>query len=158
MKHKKTITNLTVILLGLGGVQAQENMVAVGGEIKTTGGTVNYSVGQVFYTNSVGSSGSVEQGVNQPYTISSTLGVDEKYILLELSVYPNPTTDFLNLKLKDFENVNFQLMDLLGRQVETKKVTENNTLISMSALPKATYFLSIVKNNQIVKTFKIIKN
>lgn len=158
MKHKKTITNLTILLLGLGGLHAQENTVATGGEIKTTGGIINYSIGQVFYTNAIGSNGGIEQGVNQPYTISSILGIDEKSILLELSVYPNPTTDFLNLKLKDFENVDFQLIDFLGKSIITKKVTEQNTLISMVALSKATYFLSIVKNNQIVKTFKIIKN
>tara|TARA_B110000037_G_C16889237_1_gene411449 strand:- start:56 stop:532 length:477 start_codon:yes stop_codon:yes gene_type:complete len=158
MKHKNTMMSAAFLLLGLGGLQAQESPTAAGSEATGTGGTASYSVGQVVYTTATGTNGSVAQGVQQPYEISTTVGINETSINLELSVYPNPTTDYLTLKVDDNSNLNYQVYDLQGKVIENKKVTANNTTISMEALPKAIYFLNVTKNNRIVKTFKIIKN
>jgi hypothetical protein len=158
MKHKKTITSIAFLLLGLGGLQAQENPTAAGGEATGTGGTSSYSVGQVVYTTNTGTNGSVAQGVQQPYEISTTLGINETAINLALSVYPNPTTNYLTLKVEDNSNLSYQLYDLQGKEIENKKVVANTTIVKMEGLPKAIYFLHVTKNNKSVKTFKIIKN
>jgi hypothetical protein len=157
MKHKKTITSFAFLLLGLGGLQAQESPTAAGGEATGSGGTARYSVGQVVYTTATGTNGSLAQGVQQPYEISVTLGIKETSINLELSVYPNPTTDYLTLKVDDFETLNFQLIDLLGKVIENKKISSKTTSINVKILPKALYFLNVTKNNKVVKSFKIIK-
>ncbi|MFT6152244.1 MAG: hypothetical protein ACJAY9_001644, partial [Flavobacteriales bacterium] len=73
-------------------------------------------------------------------------------------VYPNPTTDYLTLKVDDFETLNFQLIDLQGKIIANKKVTNATTIIKMEELAKALYFLNVTKNNKVVKSFKIIKN
>jgi len=158
MKPKKTMTIITFLLLGIGVTNAQETVTTTGGEASGTGGTASYSVGQVVYTSATGTNGSVAQGVQQPYEISTTVGIKETSINLELSVYPNPTTDYLTLKVADFETLNFQLIDIQGRIIENKKVTASNTILKMEALPKAVYFLNVTKNNRIIKTFKIVKN
>ena len=158
MKHKKTMTIITSLLVGIGVTNAQETVTTTGGEASGTGGTASYSVGQVVYTTATGTNGSVAQGVQQPYEISTTVGIKETSINLELSVYPNPTTDYLTLKVADFETLNFQLIDIQGRIIENKKVTTSNTILKMEALPKAVYFLNVTKNNRIIKTFKIVKN
>ena len=158
MKQKKKMTIITFLLLGIGVTNAQETVTTTGGEASGTGGTASYSVGQVVYTTATGTNGSVAQGVQQPYEISTTVGIKETSINLELSVYPNPTTDYLTLKVADFETLNFQLIDIQGRIIENKKVTASNTILKMEALPKAVYFLNVTKNNRIIKTFKIVKN
>jgi hypothetical protein len=158
MKHKKIITSFAFLLLGLGGLHAQESPTAAGGEATGTGGTSSYSVGQVVYTTATGTNGSLAQGVQQPYEISVTIGIKETSINLELSVYPNPTTDYLTLKVDDFETLNFQLIDLQGKIIENKKVSSTTTSINVENLPKALYFLNVTKNNKVVKSFKIIKN
>lgn len=160
MKHRKTITSVAFLLLGLGGLHAQENTVVTGGEAAGAGGTVSYSVGQVVYTTATGTNGSVAQGVQQPFEISVTTGINETSINLELSVYPNPTTNFLSLKVesKKLESLTYQLIDLQGKVIENKKVNDNSTTIKMEGLPKATYFLKVTNNQNIVKTFKVIKN
>ena len=158
MKPKKAMTIITFLLLGIGVTNAQETVTTTGGEASGTGGTASYSVGQVVYTTATGTNGSVAQGVQQPYEISTTVGIKETSINLELSVYPNPTTDYLTLKVADFETLNFQLIDIQGRIIENKKVTASNTILKMEALPKAVYFLNVTKNNRIIKTFKIVKN
>jgi hypothetical protein len=158
MKHKKTITSVAFLLLGLGGLHAQESLTAAGGEATGTGGTASYSVGQVVYTTATGTNGSVTQGVQQPFEISTTLGVNETTINLELSVYPNPTTDLLTLKVEKIENLHYQLIDLQGKLIESKTVSSNSSKISLENQPTAIYFLKVTKNNQLIKTFKIIKN
>ena len=158
MKHKKTFMSAAFVLLGLGGLYAQESPIATGGEATGTGGTASYSVGQIVYTTATGSNGSVAQGVQQPYEIQVVTGVNETSINLEMSVYPNPTTNYLTLLTESSKNLSFQLIDLQGKVIESKNVVNNSTNISLEGQPAATYFLNVTKNNQIVKTFKVIKN
>ena len=158
MKHKKTIKSVAFLLLGLGGLNAQENPTASGGEATGAGGTASYSVGQVVYTAATGTNGSITQGVQQPYEISVTTGVNKTTINLELSVYPNPTTDYLTLKVEDNTELNYQIYDNHGKVIANKKVTATTSTINLESLPKATYFLNVVNNSQVLKTFKIIKN
>jgi hypothetical protein len=47
MKHNKTITSAAFLLLGLGGLHAQESLAAAAGEATRTGATASYSVEQV---------------------------------------------------------------------------------------------------------------
>ena len=163
MRHKKLKLSAVLLLgLGLTGLQAQTAVPATGSNASGSGGTVSYSVGQVVCTtNTGGSNGSVAQGVQQPFEISVVTGLEEaKGINLSVSAYPNPTTDFLNLKVENYDktNLSYQLFDISGKLLETKKITSNETSINTSKLVPATYFLKVTENNKEVKTFKILKN
>ena len=158
MKHKKTIFSVAFLLLGLGGLHAQESPTATGGEATGVGGSACYSIGQVVYTTNTGSNGSVEQGVQQPYEISATVGINESSISLEMSVYPNPTTNYLTLKVEITKNLSYQLFDMQGKVIVSKKITDNTTTVVMESLPTSTYLLKVTDSNKTVKTFKIIKN
>ena len=159
MKHKKV--KLSVLLLGLGlTAQAQQATTATGGDASGSGGTVAYSVGQIVYTTNTGTTGSVAQGVQQPYEISIVTGLEDTQISLNMQAYPNPTTDYLTLNVGNFElsTLNFQLFDISGKLVESRKIISSSETIAMENLPTATYFLKVSNNNKEVKTFKIIKN
>jgi hypothetical protein len=142
-------------------LQAQEAIPASGGNASGSGGLVSYSIGQLVYTTNTGSNGSVAQGIQQPYEISVVTGIKEaSSINLICSVYPNPTTDFLTLKVENFnkENLLYQLYNLNGKLLENKKVTSNKNAIALSGFGPGTYFLKVTCNNKEVKTFKIVKN
>jgi hypothetical protein len=159
MKHKKV--KLNVLLLGLGlTAQAQQATTATGGNASGSGGTVAYSVGQIVYTTNTGITGSVAQGVQQPYEISIVLGIEDNSIKLELTAYPNPTTNFLTLNVgkAELSTFNFQLYDISGKLIESRKIISSSETITMENLPTASYFLKVTNNNNEVKTFKIIKN
>jgi hypothetical protein len=158
MKYKITMIVISFLLFGLGDLHAQESTPTSGGEATGTGGTLSYTVGQVIYTKNTGTNGSLTQGVQQPYEISTTAGIKETTINLELSVYPNPTTDYLTLKVEDYTELNYQLCDLQGKVIQNKKVSSTSMSINIEHLPKAIYFLNVTKSNQTIKTFKIIKN
>ncbi len=164
--RRKRLKLCIVFLLGIGltvNLQAQEAIPATGGNASGSGGSVSYTIGQVFYSTSTGTNGSVAEGVQQPYEISVVVGVgieQAKDINLICTVYPNPTTDLLTLEVEILENENlsFQLYNMMGKLLISKKLIDIKTTISMAHLAPATYFLRVTNNQEVVKTFKIIKN
>lgn len=145
---------------GLTGIQAQESINATGGNASGTGGSVSYSVGQVAYQTHTGANGSVAEGVQQPYEISVVTGIEEaKGINLSVTAYPNPTTDYLTLRIDEFDisNLSYQLYDMNGKLLQNEKITNNQTSIVMSNLVPATYLVNVTQSNKAIKTFKIIK-
>src|SRR5574344_601108 len=161
MRHKRLKLSAVLLLgLGLTRLQAQESVNATGTNASGSGGSVSYSVGQVVYTTNTGASGSVAQGVQQPYEISVATGIEEaKGINLSVTAYTNPTTDYLKLSLAEFEisNLSYQLYDMNGKLLQNAKITGNQTSIAMSNLVPATYFVKVLQESKVVKTFKIIK-
>ncbi len=159
MKHKKV--KWSALLLGLGLVaQAQQATTATGGNAAGSGGTVAYSVGQIVYTANSETTGSVAQGVQQAFEISIVMGIENHSIQLGLAAYPNPTTNCLTLTVDhaDLSALSFQLYDISGRLIESRKIKESTETIGMETLPSASYFLKLTNNNNELKTFKIIKN
>jgi hypothetical protein len=107
----------------------------------------------------------VAQGVEQPYEISVVTGIDQfKNINLICSVFPNPTADFLTLKIEGEVSQQFvvSLFDLNGKLLLTKNLESSETTIPMGRYVSATYFLKVMQINQSatpkdIKSFKIIK-
>ena len=132
---------------------------ASGGDATGSGGSVAYSVGQIVYTTSTGTTGSVAEGVEQAYEIYS-VGIKETTLNISLSVFPNPTSDFLTLKVQDYNNetLSFDLLDEQGKLVLNEQITTQDTQVAMSTLARGSYFINIVQANKKIQTFKIIKN
>ena len=151
-------TALLLLAISCGSLNAQTSVTATGGDASGSGGSASYTVGQVFYTAATGTTGSVAQGVQQPYEISITVGVEEKTI--GLAAFPNPTKDQLNLSVAGFTNQQYiyQLYDASGKLVKSDKVSSSTTSINTQALTPGIYLLSVLDNNSIIKTFRIIKN
>ncbi|MEN8251349.1 MAG: T9SS type A sorting domain-containing protein [Bacteroidota bacterium] len=161
MQHKGLILSALLLLgFGLTGLQAQEAMLSTGGDALGSGGSVSYSVGQVVYTTNTGTSGSVVQGVQQPYEISEVTGLEEANgINLMVSAYPNPTTDYLILRIDelDVSNLSYQVHDINGKFLQNEKINSNQTRIALGNLVPSTYFIKVIQGSKEVKIFKIIK-
>lgn len=165
MLHKMFFLSVVLLVgIGLAEVQAQESFNSSGGNSSGTGGSVSYSVGQLFYTSSFGTTGSVAQGVQQPYEISVVIGLEQaNNISLQCLAYPNPANEYVKLKVdvissQSLQLMNYQLFDLNGKLVETNKIVDSETSINMANLVPATYFLKVLKENKEIILFKIIKN
>lgn len=162
MRHKKfKLSAVLLFFLGLTGLQAQESVNVTGGNATGEGGSVSYSIGQIVYTTNTGTSGSVAQGVQQPFEISVETGfVEYKGINLSVSAYPNPTTNYLTLSIGEFgiSNLSYQLYDLNGKLLRNEKLSGIKTQINMSNYVPSTYLVKIISGIQSIKTFKIIKN
>ncbi len=139
---------------------AQQGPVASGGDGSGIGGSISFSIGQIDYRNNAGSGGAISQGLQQPYEIFVVSGIEEKGIELTMSVYPNPTADFVFLNIENFwgQSMTFGLYDLQGKLIEKQKINRSQTSIPMVELANAIYFIKVFNNSNELKTFKIIKN
>jgi hypothetical protein len=153
---------VAVCLFGFGTTgQAQNAIPASGGNASGGGGTVSYSVGQVVYTTNTGTNGSSAQGVQQPYEISVITAIEEALgISLEIMVYPNPATDFIRLRILNYEvqNLRCQFYDISGSLLQDIKIVSNETNINLDNYLSATYFLKVTDKNKVIRIYKIIKN
>lgn len=149
-------------LFGFGTtLQAQNSIPAAGGDASGPGSSsVSYTVGQLVYTTISGASRTIAQGVQQPFEISVITGTKEASgITLEISVYPNPATGFINLRVEkyDSDNLVYKLFDMNGTLFQEKMVEGDVTQIQLGNILPGTYLLKIVDNQKEIKTFKIIK-
>ncbi|HMU98466.1 MAG TPA: T9SS type A sorting domain-containing protein [Chitinophagales bacterium] len=157
------LKNIILVLVGclwLNFLQAQTSINTSGGNAIGTGGAVASSIGQLFYTSDKSSSALIEAGVQHAYEIY-LLKVKGNVLTVSLSVYPNPTTNQLALKVEGLKNeqLSFQLLDLQGRLLSADKVVNAETVIQMSHLASAAYLLNVVdEKTGGMKSFKIIKN
>ena len=151
---------LTFSLFSSGIILAQESVNTSGSIATGSGGTASYTVGQVAYTSSLGSNGSVSAGVQQAYTITATTGVGETNFNLEASVYPNPTTDLLVLSVNELkEDFKYQVLDMAGKLLINGKLTNTQKQLDFSSYAAGSYYVNIISNeNKNMKTFQVIKN
>jgi hypothetical protein len=136
---------------------------AAGSNAIGSSGTVAYSIGQVFYTY-IGIDDSVynvAQGIQhgQSYQTLDTPNVVE--FKTEISIYPNPVTDFVNLNMEGFEHEDgtrsYVLYDYQGRLLKQNIINQNETQIDLNNLSPSVYLLQVKVNEKALKTFKIIK-
>ncbi|MEX2410747.1 MAG: T9SS type A sorting domain-containing protein [Candidatus Paceibacterota bacterium] len=159
----KTACIIATIILTLSAsslLLGQQAVVAAGAEATGSGGTASYSVGQVVCQTHTGTSGSVAEGVQQPYEISVLSSTkDVTGVSLTCSVYPNPTADYLTLKVENyaFDNLRYQMFDMQGKLLESKIIISDQTNIPMNAFTPATYILKVIHSNNEITTFSIIK-
>jgi len=114
MKHLRiTITALFALLATI-ELYAQETVPAAGGTATGAGGSSSYTVGQVVYTTNTGTNGSVAQGIQHAFEISTSVGIEVTEISLKLIAYPNPTSNALTLDFANYNNekLTYQLYDM----------------------------------------------
>jgi len=79
--------------------------------------------------------------------------VNEKVNLIEVSVYPNPTTDFITIDESDFTIENVEVFNILGKKVKTT----NKSRFSVNEFSNGVYILRINTTEGKTVTTKIIK-
>ncbi len=146
----------------LAGVQAQHAVLSSGGDASGIGGSVSYSIGQVAYAQADGESGRINQGVQQPYEMIM-ISTAEPDLQMAVSLFPNPSTATLMLKLDDYypltgkDNFSFGLFDLYGKTLLHEKINTALTPISIGHLTEAIYILKVFRDHTEIRTFKMVK-
>ncbi|MCT4580010.1 MAG: T9SS type A sorting domain-containing protein [Flavobacteriales bacterium] len=137
-------------------LSAQENVLSAGNESESSNGKVTYSVGLIHFKEATGTGGSSSTGTQIPYEVSEVLKV-EAFKNLVTKVFPNPTDNFLNIHLNSVENLEYQLIDLSGRNVISGKFNTLESKIELTSLETSIYILNILKDNSIITSYKISK-
>jgi hypothetical protein len=138
---------------------SQEIISPSAGDSSGSGGSLSYTIGQVFFNTIESDYGSLVQGIQQPFEFQTLSTPALLTVQLTAVTYPNPTTEFVLLKISDtaLENLQYTLFDLNGKTIDSKKINSFSTKITMKNFGIGMYLLKLTKNNQPLKTFKIIK-
>ncbi len=85
--------------------------------------------------------------------VTGTLGIPEFQNNLDLSIYPNPTNNFVNIvTTESIEKI--EIYDILGKIVKTQNKAVN---VDLSDLPEGLYALKVTTINGKIATKKIVK-
>lgn len=88
-------------------------------------------------------------------TDNFVLGTDASQ-LEDISLYPNPASTVLNLK--NAENADIQVFDILGKLILSQTNISNDAQVNVSSLQNGTYFMKISKENAVTtKRFLVAK-
>lgn len=140
------------------GLSAQSVIVPFGGDATDGSVTVSYTVGQVAVQANSDGSTTIYEGVQQPYEIQ-IIGIDDyPGIVLNAIVYPNPTVGNVQLTMNNEQlEGEVRVFDMNGKILFVKKIEGENTEIPMLDLAAGTYFVNVVSEKQVLKTFKVVK-
>lgn len=95
-------------------------------------------------------------GMKGIITVQGTTAISENQLLSDISIYPNPAKDFINLKANNnLIGAMFIVADQNGRQVLNGKLTGETTLLDISRLASGFYFFQVGQEQK--QAIKIIK-
>lgn len=137
----------------------QKSVVATGGSATSLTGTkISYSVGQVAMGTAQTTNFSVNEGVQQPIAVSELSIEEAMRLAVELNVYPNPSSNTLNIARTDdvTSKLDYQLITSDGVVVLSGVLEGQTTAVSLQSLPAALYLLRVTDGKQ-QRAYRIIK-
>jgi Secretion system C-terminal sorting domain len=139
---------------------AQANTVSSGGNATGAGGSVSYTIGQIDYTSATGTTGNVNQGVQQPYEFYAVNGVNEIGGSIALTIGPNPTTNEVILSVADYakNDLAYTLTDMNGKIIIARTPFVSSAIINLENCTPGMYHLFISNKDNQTNSYKIIKH
>jgi len=152
---KSTFTFIFFLLLISEGVSAQEVVATQGDSYTNSSGSIDFTVGEVVINTGTDGATDLTQGFHQ--TNWNFVSAEDHVRGYEAIIFPNPTSDILNIRTSTFENVTYTLYDALGKLVLQDKLSSTQTPIQVSQLAPGAYSLTLNNDTQNLKTFQLIK-
>ncbi|RYM33999.1 T9SS type A sorting domain-containing protein [Brumimicrobium glaciale] len=159
MKKLVTIITSFVVTVGFSQTTIIKSSLDSGGASVINGTkTVIYTLGEVAVQETTIGNIHISEGFLGP-NIIGTSDLDNYSPLEGLNIYPNPTTNFVNIDFKKSDIYEISLYNINGKQVFTIKTDQTNTQrLNLENYNNGTYLLVVKNNNeQSFKTFRIIK-
>ena len=151
---KKSTIVLFSLLSSL-SVSAQE-VVATQGNSYTNGDvSMDFTIGEVIINTGTDGTNDITQGFHQ--TNWNFVGLEDHSPSYEATIFPNPTSEVLNIRTSTFANVTYTLYDAQGKLVMQNILSAEQTPIQVSQLAPGSYSLTLHNQTQNLKTFKLIK-
>ena len=139
-------------------ISAQSGINSGRGELNGANGSMDYSIGQVFFSEYTQPSLTLTEGIHG-YEISTIGDILIEELSLEIALYPNPAIDYFTLSFGNESTLNYTaiLTTSEGKHILEWEINAAVTTTEIAHLASGLYLLMVIKENQIMKTFKIVK-
>ena len=141
----KTTCAILIYFFTLSSILAQSNIVTAGGDATSSTGSVSYSIGQIDFQYSSSADYSVSEGVQQTYSFDTALSIDDIQYDFQLSIWPNPSADEMNLEFTtNYElPLSLTVTDVKGAVVASKSVTQGQYSFDVNTWAAGTYYVHL---------------
>lgn len=133
----------------------QEVISTQGDSYSNASGSIDFTFGEVVINTASNGTNDLTQGFHQ--TNWNFLGVEDNAPDLDVTVYPNPSSEVLNIKTSSFEGVEYSLIDSKGNIVRNGELSQNLTTIQVDQLASGNYTLSLSEGGNDLKTITLLK-
>lgn len=165
---KKQLINLSLLLLLLirfpsesaGQSLAQDVIGNIGGVTNNEDfGSLHWTLGEMMTKTMVADNTSkLTQGFHQSYYDFITTATDVFWESdYEVKLYPNPTSGNIFLSWQGIIPDQIVIANQLGQIIKKIDNPGKNTAVDLQGFPEGIYFLSLIQERTLIKTFKIIK-
>ena len=163
----KNILSIVVALMlptmAISQTASPELVSSAGDSFKNSTYQLDWSVGECVTTTHTAGSYTVTQGFHQSNYEVATLIDNLNNVAIDVKVYPNPTSDFIIVSFNNFPSSGghgnvLKITDINGKILLQEKINQQKKQLDFSSYSNGIYFLSVKQGNQLLKSFKIIKN
>jgi hypothetical protein len=158
MKKKNNLILIVFALIFSKNLYSQEILSTSGDEFTTSSMQLSWTLGETMIETYSQSSIVLTQGFHQG--ILNVSVIEESNLNgMSISAFPNPASDWLNIKvdLNNSTNLTAYLYSAEGKLVKVISLNDGLNLISLADYSKSTYYLNVLSENKVVKSFKIVK-
>ena len=117
--------------------------------------SIEFTIGEIVTNTETDGTNDLTQGFHQ--TNWSFVNIQDHVQDYQAIIYPNPTEDFLNIKVSLYEDVSYVLYDEMGKLILKGLLSSEQTALEVNQLATGRYSLILSNNKENLKTFNIIK-
>ncbi|GAA5225257.1 T9SS type A sorting domain-containing protein [Membranihabitans marinus] len=141
--------------------KAQETVSAGGDYIESPLASVEFAIGQIDFQYTAGSQGSISEGLLQNYDVLTS--IKPSFLPdLNIEIFPNPTSDFLNVHIKSLSisdgGYEVYITNAVGVVLEKSEIEAGRkTVFKISEYPTGIYFVQLKQGSRYSQFYKVIK-
>lgn len=130
---------------------------SAGGDYSDNNISVSWTIGEPVISTLKQGDFVITQGFHQSKYIVTSIN-ETKIVPFEVNVFPNPTTDLINVKINqtDLKGYDIKLFDISGKILYSKNIKSNNNQLDLSQYNAGQYILK-VSNKKSTRSFSIVK-
>lgn len=145
--------------LGYGQSVSPEVTASAGEHFAGANAQLSWTIGELMVETYMMGSSQLTQGFHQTNLIVTAVGdIAESF---QVSVFPNPTIDVLNIKWSEVSGpLTLSLYDVTGKQLLSQQALDQtmSKTVDLSTYAAGSYFLQLInQESKTIKTFKILK-
>ena len=160
MKTKLIIVVVFASLCGYSQTEILKSSISSGGDNVEVGNLkLIYTIGENAIQENESGTLQLSEGFLSPIPVGVVLGTEDFLELTGITAYPNPTTDFVNLRFSELSDYEIKLFDVSGRQLSEFKTSQTNFKVDLKSFLNGVYFMNVSDaENGKSKVFRILKN